>query len=122
MWSCVQPPTAVSGCAVSPTADGSTACTPIEMPPVQSVCEPPYFDLSGGGSFGSGLSEGAAPTAGSVDDTGSGGGTSKSASTPVASSDQGGCSMGTGPANAQGGAWLALLGFGAFLRRRWLRA
>jgi hypothetical protein len=119
MWTCAQPPSATSGCAVAPSEDGAvTKCEPIETTPVQSVCEPPYIDYTG--SYGLSAGE-ATPTAGDVYNGGSGA-APKSASTPSATSDQGGCAMGSGPAGAEGGAWVALLGFAALMRRRWLKA
>jgi MYXO-CTERM domain-containing protein len=124
-WSCEQPPSVSSGCAVGVSADGSpiaTDCTPIQLPPVQSVCEPPYYDLGFSGGSGEGLSA-AAPTTG-TDNAGSG--SASKGATPSASgasgsdsSDQGGCSMSSSPSDARGaGVWAALIGLAAFTRRR----
>src|SRR5882672_4391159 len=52
MWTCVQPPTAISGCAVAVSPDGSTTsdpCVPPTPVPVPSLCEPPYYELVGSG-------------------------------------------------------------------------
>jgi MYXO-CTERM domain-containing protein len=113
-WSCSEPPSAATGCAVSRSADGSTTSNCVQVP-VQNVCQPPYSDLDVGQSFNGGATSGLAegtPTAAS--DTGAGAG----ASSGSKASTQGGCQVGSGPVDLSSGAWLGLLGIAAFARRR----
>ena len=49
-WSCLEPPSAATGCSVSRSADGSTTSDCVQTP-VQNVCQPPYSDLGVGQSF-----------------------------------------------------------------------
>src|ERR1019366_6595851 len=117
-WSCLQPPTAVSGCAVSDTADGSTTCTPIAPPPVQSVCEPPYLNVGSDQGFGSETSgSGSAPPLASGGPSGAGSNTGAGGST-AGPENTAGCQMGPGPADVSVAGWAGLFGLAAFARRR----
>jgi MYXO-CTERM domain-containing protein len=115
-WSCVAPPSAATGCAVSASVDGAATttnnCTPVVTDPGPSVCEPPYADLGIGQSFGG--ANGSTPTA-----AGSPKAVSDVASTTPGQNDAGGgCQMGSGPADVSVGAWAGLFGLAAFARRR----
>ena len=120
LWACVQPPSAITGCAVSRSTDGgpsSTTCMPPTPVPVQSVCEPPYRDLGISQGFGAGESTGSAPPR-AGDPTGTAGTASDRGAAGPGASSQGGCQLGSGPVDASAGAWLGLFGVAAFARRR----
>ena len=81
--------------------------------PVQNGCQPPYSDLGVGQSFnGTATSGSAEGTPAAARDTAEGAGSAPKAST------QGGCQIGSAPADPSSGAWLGLLGIAAFARRR----
>jgi len=110
-WSCAEPPSAATGCSVSQSVDGSTISNCVQTP-VQNVCQPPYSDLGVGQSFNGSATSGSAGAPQAAADTAEGSGSAPKAST------QGGCQVGSGPADLGSGAWLGLLGLAAFARRR----
>jgi MYXO-CTERM domain-containing protein len=124
MWSCVQPPTVSFGCASAQSTDGAAAppCVPPTPAPMPSLCEPPYYDLTSGGSFGAGGTSASAPSPDAnsklAADGGGGGGASNGAASKNLASGGGGCQLGSGPAGAGGAGWLALLGLVGLARRR----
>jgi MYXO-CTERM domain-containing protein len=121
-WTCEAQATntATAVCAGPASVDGgstATDCPPVQAPPPpQKLCMPPYADLVSGGSFGSKDSSSTLNGSGSTTPP-EAAGTSPAAA--PASSNDGGCSLGSGRAGNGVTSPLGLIGLvGLALRRR----